>query len=157
MSDLIKNLRDSSPNEGSHDLYCRCVDATAEIERLTAELAAAKHWESMWAEAQLDIVDLKAELAAANEWKSAVIDELITSWAITAEHETNPRKAVQDAISWEVQVALDPMVSSDAQKLIDSGKAKHYEECAVIADEDDPEMTMTIGDRIRAALTDTKE
>ena len=138
MSDLVKRLQaDAEWNSAPQvdlDLPITAAlerEAAAEIERLTAELAAAK------------------------EWKSAVIDELITSWAITAEHETNPRKAVQDAISWEVQIALDPMVSSDAQKLIDSGKAKHYEECAVIAKS--CQSGFGAAHFIRAALTDTKE
>ena len=37
--DILKRLRDSSPNEGSHDLQCRCIDAANEIERLRAALS----------------------------------------------------------------------------------------------------------------------
>ena len=33
-TDLLNNLRNSSPNEGSHDLYCRCLDAAKEIAAL---------------------------------------------------------------------------------------------------------------------------
>ncbi len=32
--DILNRLRDSSPNEGSHELQCRCMDAAYEIERL---------------------------------------------------------------------------------------------------------------------------
>lgn len=34
MRDILARLRGSSPNEGSHELYCRCLDAAREIERL---------------------------------------------------------------------------------------------------------------------------
>lgn len=34
MRDLLKRLAHSSPDEGSHDLYCRCLDAAEEISRL---------------------------------------------------------------------------------------------------------------------------
>lgn len=61
---------------------------------------------------------LERELSAAHAWKEAVIDELIVDHIYTKEHETNPRKAIQDAITWNCQVALDPAVSSDARALI---------------------------------------
>ena len=59
--------------------------------------------------------------ASANEWKQAVINELVTAHILTIEHETNPRKAIQDAITWNCQVALDPAVSSDARALVERG------------------------------------
>lgn len=80
--------------------------------------------------AKLLLADLRAALAAptptpasaVNEWKEAVINELIVSHSLTAEHETNPRKAIQDVISWNVAIALDPLVSSDAEALIQRGR-----------------------------------
>ncbi len=57
-------------------------------------------------------------LDAAQEWREAVLNELIVAHIYTKEHDTNPRKAVQDAITWNCQVAIDPAVSTDAQKLI---------------------------------------
>jgi len=59
-----------------------------------------------------------------DEWKEAVLDEVIVAGIYTADHDNNPRKAVKDAILWNCQVALDPRVSSDAQALIDYGKAQ---------------------------------
>ena len=56
-----------------------------------------------------------------NEWKDAVIDELITAHVYQKEHDTDPRKAIQDAITWNCQVALDPAVSSDARALVERG------------------------------------
>jgi hypothetical protein len=34
MQDILKRLADSSANEGSHELQCRCFDAAKEIRRL---------------------------------------------------------------------------------------------------------------------------
>lgn len=55
-------------------------------------------------------------------WKDAVIDELVIAHIYRAEHDSDPRKAVRDAIQWNVYVALDPRVSSEAQALIDRGR-----------------------------------
>ena len=38
-SDILSRLSESSPNEGSHDLYCRCLDAAEEISRLRHEMS----------------------------------------------------------------------------------------------------------------------
>ena len=58
-----------------------------------------------------------------NEWREAVHDELVTTWTLSSENKDDPRKALQDIINWHVRVALDPAVSSDAQALIERGKA----------------------------------
>ena len=58
-----------------------------------------------------------------NEWREAVHDELVTTWTLSAENKDDPRKALQDIINWHVRVSLDPAVSSDAQALIERGKA----------------------------------
>ena len=39
--DILKRLADSSSNESSHELQCRCLDAAEEISRLRA---AIKKW-----------------------------------------------------------------------------------------------------------------
>ena len=67
-----------------------------------------------------------AKFAAALDgpWKEAVISELVVAHIYQSKHDTDPRRAIQDAISWNVEIALDPQVSSDAQKLIDQGVAK---------------------------------
>lgn len=62
-------------------------------------------------------------------WKEEVIDQLVCCHIYNGTHEHNPRKAVNDLISWHVQVALDPQVSSDAQALIDRGAAAEREAC----------------------------
>lgn len=62
-------------------------------------------------------------------WKEAVISELVVSHIYQAKHDTDPRKAIQDAISWNTDIALDPLVSSDAQALIDRGAAAEQKRC----------------------------
>lgn len=70
--------------------------------------------------------DQLAAFAAALDgpWKEAVINELVVAHIYQAKHDTHPRQAIQDVISWNTDVALDPLVSSDAQKLIDRGAAE---------------------------------
>jgi hypothetical protein len=51
------------------------------------------------------------------EWKDAIIDATIVDWIFTKEHETNPRKAVNDLLAWQVKLALDPAVSKEAAEL----------------------------------------
>lgn len=58
------------------------------------------------------------ENEASNPWKHAIIDELINDCILSKEHEGNPRKALQDVITWNCRVALDPSVSSDAANLV---------------------------------------
>ncbi len=50
-----------------------------------------------------------------------MIDALIVHCIYQAEHAANPTKALADLISWETRIALDPLVSSEAQALWDSG------------------------------------
>lgn len=74
---------------------------------------------------QSEIAELKANLKRATSamsndvWKNAVIDELVCCYIYQQEHEHDPRKAIQDIIKWNCDVALEPAVSSDAQALVD--------------------------------------
>ncbi len=52
-----------------------------------------------------------------NPWKAAIIDELIVDCIYSKEHESDPRKALAEAIDWNCKVALDPSVSKEAQDL----------------------------------------
>ena len=67
------------------------------------------------------IAALSQTQAARNPWEDAVIDELVTTWTLKVEHETNPRLAVKDAIEANVKIALDPQVSEGAQALYNKG------------------------------------
>lgn len=64
-----------------------------------------------------------------HKWREAVINELVTAHIYTGEHDANPRKAVQDAITWNCQVALDPLVSSDAMALVRRGLEEAVQMC----------------------------
>lgn len=70
---------------------------------------------------------LRAALAEAepnpNPWKQA-IDDMLVAVESTADSFETPRKALDALIDWHVSVALDPAVSSDAQALIDRGRAE---------------------------------
>lgn len=50
-------------------------------------------------------------------WKDAILDACIVDWILTAEHETDPRKAVNDLLAWQQKIALDPAVSKEAHDL----------------------------------------
>lgn len=41
-----------------------------------------------------------------NEWKEAIIDALVVREIYKKEHEEDPRRALNDLIVWEQQVAL---------------------------------------------------
>jgi hypothetical protein len=49
-----------------------------------------------------------------NPWKAELIDALVCSHILQEEHCSNPRKALNDLIAWDIQVATDPRVSSTA-------------------------------------------
>jgi hypothetical protein len=65
-------------------------------------------------------------------WKKAVIDQLVIAHIYQSKHDKDPRSALQDAISWNTDIALDPLVSSDAQKLIDQGAEQERKRCCSI-------------------------
>lgn len=109
------------------DLY----NALAEIRALFPTPAPGGYGEREFMEAVSDPLAVpayvKTMLSApqsdkANPWRDAVEDQLVVAHILNETH-SDPRKAVSDAIDWNVQVALDPQVSSDAQALIDRGRA----------------------------------
>ena len=57
-----------------------------------------------------------------NEWKIALIEELVVIGIYNDSHEGNPKKALHDIICWNVDVALDPKVSIEADNLIQQGR-----------------------------------
>ena len=75
---------------------------------------------------------MKTNGLTAHDWKNAVIDALVVQHAYHAEHDHDPVKALNAAIHWNVQVALDPAVSSDAQALIDKGRKDGLLEAAKV-------------------------
>lgn len=68
-------------------------------------------------------------------WKASVIDQLIIAHILTAEHESNPLKAVQDLLAYHADIAVDPRVSGAAAKLVEQAKAEEREACVTLADQ----------------------
>ena len=58
MKDILERLANSSPNEGSHDLQCRCFDAAEEISRLRDQVEAGKILRQSHLKAMCFIADL---------------------------------------------------------------------------------------------------
>lgn len=65
--------------------------------------------------------------AKPSDWKQAIDDELVTLES-TADSYPTAKDALKALIDWHVSVALDPQVSSEAQALIDKGRAPIAEE-----------------------------
>ena len=63
-------------------------------------------------------------------WKAAVIDQLVIAHILTAEHESDPLKAIQDLLAYHADIAVDPRVSGAAATLVEQAKAEEREACA---------------------------
>ncbi len=61
-----------------------------------------------------------AAVAAERKWRETVDDMLVCQHEIASD---DPRESLHRLLNWHVSVALDPLVSSDAQALIDRGAA----------------------------------
>lgn len=60
-----------------------------------------------------------AELAKLRQWRDVADDMLTVSHEVASD---DPRESIDRLISWHVQVALDPAVSSDAAALVEVGR-----------------------------------
>lgn len=123
-----------------------CDDMPVEVERTQADEIAflknriavledvckAKHEQAL--QQMAEIAQLRANLKRAisamsndtsDEWKNVITDELMFAHIYQSIHEIDPKKALTDIINWNVDVALDPAVSRDAQALI----KKERDEC----------------------------
>ena len=67
-------------------------------------------------------------------WKSAVIDQLVIAHILTAEHESDPLKAIQDLLAYHADIAVDPRVSGAAATLVEQAKAEEREACAKVCE-----------------------
>lgn len=90
------------------------------IEVLAAEVNAGR-WHRFVR--QGDLVTAESVLSdvedeSKNPWKAAVIDYLICRFLLNEENSKDPRQALHDIVSWEIQLALDPLVSERANKLL---------------------------------------
>jgi len=69
-----------------------------------------------------------AQAQAANPWQQEVEEQVVITCGGPADW-NNPKAMVDYLIDYHVDVALDPQVSSDAQALIDQGKAQAADRC----------------------------
>lgn len=67
-------------------------------------------------------------MTTTNPWREAIIDALVVSHIYRREHDDNPCMALHDLLAWSVTIALDPLVSSDAQALIQRGRDEAQQE-----------------------------
>jgi len=89
-------------------------------------------WAAAWSKATARAEAALAEPPpdADGPWKNAVIEQLVVAHILTAEHESDPLKAVQDLLAYHADAAVDPRVSGAAAKLVEQAKAEEREACA---------------------------
>ncbi len=56
-----------------------------------------------------------------NKWQRAIDEEMVMTSQGVANDDDDPKVLLNKIITWHVQVALDPAVSSDAQALYQRG------------------------------------
>ncbi|QIN95286.1 hypothetical protein DLP3_123 [Stenotrophomonas phage vB_SmaS_DLP_3] len=74
------------------------------------------------------VIVSRQDLAAAHAYMKAVDDELVVRHILDDKNGSDPKQALHDICSWDVQVALDPTVSSEARRLIEQGKIEAADE-----------------------------
>ena len=129
------------------------------------DVCKVKHEQAI--EHMRQIAELKANLKRAtfamnhfdgNPWKAELINELECSGIYKSAHENDPKKALTDAINWNVDVALDPAVSSDAKKLVDKTVASCVDVIkGCLLTPDDDEMYKAFCDVYNVALRDVEK
>lgn len=125
---ILRDAIAAAYSEGATDVHNAWVNETNGREPDFGEAA------SDYA-ASIDAINLPAIIKAADKpWYDALINELIVLHLYTAEHEKDPRKALADAIEWNVKIALDPAVSQAARDLVSQAKAEAYEDAAKLCD-----------------------
>lgn len=82
-----------------------------------------------------EFAELEVWVEKLREWERCVIEALVVNHTYSGTHDDNPQKALMDLITWEIKIALDPSVSTDAQALIDRGRQEALEEAAKVCDE----------------------
>ena len=93
----------------------------------------AAAWSKATARAEASLAEPQPD--ADGPWKTAVIEQLIIAHILTAEHESDPLKAIQDLLAYHTEIAVDPRVSGAAATLVEQAKAEEREACAKVCDE----------------------
>jgi len=60
------------------------------------------------------------EIVELRPWKAVIIEALVVDWLLLPEHETDPKRALMDLVTWEIHCALDPAISIEARTLRDT-------------------------------------
>lgn len=79
-------------------------------------------------------VSINEDPANDNPWKATVIDQLVIAHILTAEHESDPLKAIQDLQAYHAHIAVDPRISGAAAKLVEQARAEEREACALVCE-----------------------
>ncbi len=106
----------------------------------------AAAWSKATARAEASLAEPQPD--ADGPWKTAVIDQLVIAHILTAEHESDPLKAIQDLLAYHADIAVDPRVSGAAAKLVEQAKAEEREACLRCYSPDDTATDWA--DRIKA-------
>ena len=109
-------------------------DVTKELLEALEELVAEFGVCGLTEKARAAIARAEAALSepqpdADGPWKSAVIDQLVIAHILTAEHESDPLKAIQDLLAYNSDIAVDPRVSGAAAKLVERTKEACVKAC----------------------------
>ena len=95
-----------------------------------SQLADAFRLGMAWADkARAEAALAEPQPDADGPWKSAVIDQLVIAHILTAEHESDPLKAIQDLLAYNSDIAVDPRVSGAAAKLVERTKEACVKAC----------------------------
>lgn len=114
---------------GTYDCPCGCdpdenhnfvdIDGIAKVTHLKCRSCGRlkPFWDGVdvWEQAK-KVFALEGEL---HQWKSAVIHAAVVHWTYKAEHENDPRAAINALMCDAQQIALDPCVSPEAKALHD--------------------------------------
>jgi hypothetical protein len=104
-----------------HNGECRFCDELGYHRADCSWLLQLMREHAMWSAGSEELAkridELEAENKKLREWRDAIIDATVVDWIFTKEHETNPRKAVNDLLCWQQQLALNPAVSEAAAQL----------------------------------------
>ena len=138
----LEELRETCDCDGGH----LTTDSEKLVGRWAAQIAGLKAALGSWRQVALTeahasspiietqaatILHLGVQVRALEQerdrWKNAIIDACVVDWVLTKEHETNPRKAINDLLVQAQRIALDPAVSKPAAELHDRIKALERE------------------------------
>lgn len=136
---MSMHLKPMTPEEESglraHGLPVGTPSQLADAFRLGMAWADKARAEAALAEPQPD---------ADGAWKASVIDQLIIAHILTAEHENDPLKAIQDLLAYHADIAVDPRVSGAAAKLMEQAKAEEREACALVCESRESRVTGSV-------------